>query len=105
MRNEGGIIDHKTHTLEIRCIPSKLPDHINVNVSKLAVGDAIHISDLEVIEGVEYSDAPATVIVSCQPPTIVVETSTEDESAAVDEVPASKVKSDKAEATETSEAE
>ena len=92
VRNEGGILDHKTHTLEVRCIPSKLPDHINVDVRKLAVGEAIHVGDLEVIEGVEYADASALVIVSCQPPTIVVETSEEGEKTMADEVPASKVK-------------
>ena len=98
VRNEGGMLDHKTHTLEIRCIPSKLPDHIDVDVRDLKVGDAIHVSDLDVLEGVEYMDAPTMVIVSCQPPTVVQEESEETVEAAADEVPASKVKSDEAEA-------
>lgn len=98
VRNEGGMLDHKTHTLEVRCIPSNLPDHINVDVRKLKVGDAIHVSDLSVLEGVEYMDAPAMVIVSCQPPTVVQEESEETVEAAADEVPASKVKSDESEA-------
>ncbi len=97
VRNEGGMLDHKTHTLEVRCTPSKLPDHIDVDVRNLKVGEAIHVSDLDVLEGVEYTDAPAMVIVSCQPPTVVQE-SEETVEAAADEVPASKVKSDAAEA-------
>lgn len=99
VRNEGGILDHKSHSLEIRCIPSKLPDHIGVDVKNLAVGEAVHVSDLEALEGVEYLDNPAMVIVSCQPPTVVAAASeTTEEGPAADEVPASKVKDDENEA-------
>jgi large subunit ribosomal protein L25 len=97
VRNEGGVIDHKTHEVEIRCRPSKLPDHIEVDVTELAVGDAIHIGDLPAIEGVEYLGAEVQVVVSCQPPTVSVEADTEDAAVAADEVPASKVKDDAAE--------
>lgn len=100
VNNEGGILDHKSHSLEIRCIPSKLPDHIGVNVRDLAVGEAVHVSDLEILEGVEFMDNPAMVIVSCQPPTIFAATSeTAEGIPAADEVPASKVKDDENEAT------
>jgi large subunit ribosomal protein L25 len=92
VKNDGGVIDHKTHEVEIRCRPSKLPSQISVDVRGLAVGGAIHISDLPAIEGVEYLGTPIQVIVSCQPPTVAVEETTE--AVAVDEVPASKVKGD-----------
>jgi len=96
---EGGMIDHKTHEVEIRCRPSKLPDHIEVDVKDLIVGAAIHISDLPVHDGVEYLGTPIQVIVSCQPPTVAVEevieeTDEETVEVAADEVPASKVKDD-----------
>ena len=32
------MIDHKSHEVEIRCRPSKLPDHIEVDVKDLVVG-------------------------------------------------------------------
>jgi len=91
---EGGMIDHKTHEVEIRCRPSKLPDHIEVDVKDLVVGAAIHISDLPVLDGVEYLGTPIQVIVSCQPPTVAIETVEETVEVAADEVPASKVKDD-----------
>lgn len=105
VRNEGGVLDHKMHMLEIRCIPAKLPDRITVDVRKLAVGDAIHVGDLEAQEGVEFTDLPEGVIVSCQAPTVVEETTpaVEEETPAT-EVPASKVKSDEAKAAETKKA-
>ena len=95
VRNEGGIVDHKKHTVEIRCLPAKLPDFIEANIKDLAVGGAIHVSELPALEDVEYLDSPEQVIVSCQPPKLSVTTEETTESA--DEVPASKVKSDSAE--------
>jgi large subunit ribosomal protein L25 len=92
VKNEGGVIDHKTHDVEIRCRPSKLPDHVEVDVSGLAVGEAIHISDLPALDGVEYLGTPIQVIVSCQPPTVAAAATEEVEEVAADEVPASKVK-------------
>ena len=72
VKNEGGMLDHKTLELEIRCRPSKLPENISVDVSNLSVGDAIHVDDLEAIEDVEFLNTGIQVIVSCQPPTVAV---------------------------------
>jgi len=93
VKNGGGVIDHKLHEVEIRCRPSKLPDHVEVDVSGLAVGEAIHIRELPAIEDVEYLGEAAQVVVSVQHPTVAVE-STDAEPVAADEVPASKVSAD-----------
>lgn len=77
VKNEGGMLDHKTLELEIRCRPSKLPENISVDVSNLSVGDAIHVDDLEAIEDVEFLNTGIQVIVSCQPPTVAVAADTE----------------------------
>ena len=70
VKNDGGMLDHKTLELEIRCRPSKLPENITVDVSVLNVGDAIHVDDLGAIEDVEFLNTGVQVIVSCQPPTV-----------------------------------
>ncbi|PXA04717.1 50S ribosomal protein L25 [Coraliomargarita sinensis] len=94
VKNDGGVIDHKTHDVDIRCRPSKLPDHVEVDVSKLEVGEAIHIDELPELEGVEYLNEPAQVIVSCQPPTVEAEPEEGAEEVAADEVPSTKVSDD-----------
>lgn len=100
VKNDGGVIDHKTHQIDIRCRPSNLPEHIEVDVSGLSVGDAIHISDLPALEGVEFLGEPAQVLVSCQPPTVAAASDDDADAAgdvAADEVPATKVSADDAE--------
>jgi large subunit ribosomal protein L25 len=95
VKNDGGVIDHKSHEVEIRCRPSKLPDHVEVDVSGLGVGEAIHISELPALEEVEYLGEPEQVVVSVQHPTIAaVSTDDEADTVAADEVPASKVSAD-----------
>jgi len=90
---DGGVIDHKTHDVDIRCRPSKLPDHVEVDISKLEVGEAIHISELPELDGVEFLGEPIRVVVSCQPPTVEAEPE-ETEEVAADEVPSTKVSDD-----------
>ena len=101
---EGGMLDHKSHEVEIRCRPSKLPDHIAVNVAELKVGEAIHISDLPIIDGVEFLGNPIQVIVSCQPPTVAAEP---EEVEAVDaaSVPADNIKEEDSEESDSQEGE
>lgn len=96
VKNEGGVIDHKLHEVEISCRPSKLPDHVEVDVRQLEVNGAIHIGELPVLEDVEYLGVPVQVVVSCQPPTVIVEPEADAEAVAADEVPSTKVSDDDA---------
>jgi large subunit ribosomal protein L25 len=46
VKNQGGILDHILREVEIECLPSDIPSHIDVDVSGLELHGAIHISDL-----------------------------------------------------------
>ena len=50
---EGGIVSHQINELEISCLPKDLPEYIEVDVAALDIGDSIHISELNLPEGVE----------------------------------------------------
>lgn len=49
----GGILEITTRTLEIRCLPTLIPEYVDVDVSALDMGDNIHVNDLGLPEGVE----------------------------------------------------
>lgn len=70
---DGGMIEIHLHEVEIRCRPSKLPDHVEVNVTDLKAGEAVHVRELPVIEGVEYLGNEDAVVVSCTPAKKVAE--------------------------------
>ena len=46
VKNQGGILDHVLREVEVECLPSDIPSHIDVDVSGLEMNQAIHISDL-----------------------------------------------------------
>ncbi len=48
----GGLLEQNIRSLEIECLPSNLPDVITVDVSRLNIGDSIHVRELPLPEGV-----------------------------------------------------
>ena len=67
---EGGIMEHLRHEVEVRCIPSKIPEALEFDISELGIGDGVTVADLTVPEGVEVlTDANAT-IAAVVPPTV-----------------------------------
>ena len=69
VKTEGGILETAAHRLRIRCLPKDLPDFIEVNVAELKVGEAIHVSELKAIAGVDFlDDKNQTVVLCVEPP-------------------------------------
>ena len=48
----GGLLEQSLRALEIECLPKDLPDVITVDVSHLNIGDAIHVREISLPEGV-----------------------------------------------------
>ena len=70
---EGGILQQVLRTLEISCLPGQIPEALELDVTNLAIGDSLHVSDLEVPEGIEFLAEERLTIASVVPPTIVEE--------------------------------
>jgi large subunit ribosomal protein L25 len=62
VREEQGVLEQIIREIEIRCEPREIPDVLNVDVSNLGVHDALHISDIQVAEGIEILNPPDVVI-------------------------------------------
>jgi large subunit ribosomal protein L25 len=46
VKTQGGILDQVLREVEIECLPTDIPSHIDVDVSELAFGDVLRVSDL-----------------------------------------------------------
>jgi large subunit ribosomal protein L25 len=53
VKDSGGVLEQTIHHLPIRCVPKDIPEEILVEVSGLDIGDSIHVSELDIPEGVE----------------------------------------------------
>ncbi len=49
----GGILQHETRELEVECLPSDIPESIDVDVTDLDIGGSFHVSDLVVEEKIK----------------------------------------------------
>ena len=58
---EGGILDQATRKLEVKCLPSQIPDHFEVDVSELSIGDSLHVSDIHFPDGQILTDISAAI--------------------------------------------
>jgi len=84
---KGGVLEVNLREIEVKCLPEKLPSRIDVDVSDLDIGDAIHVGDLK-IEGVKILTDPDQAIVTVVPPTVEEEAAEEAEAV---EVPSEEV--------------
>ena len=50
---KGGVITHSLVDVEVTCLPSRLPEYIEVDMAKMDVGQSVHLSDLKLPGGVE----------------------------------------------------
>lgn len=80
VRQDGGVLEEKLHEISVEVDPSLLPDHIEVDVTPLAIAKSLHISDLQLPEGLKVLDDESTVIASVLPPRVSTETEEEEES-------------------------
>ena len=83
---DGGVVDFVMHKLSIDVLPDSIPQHIDLDISGLKIGHALHVSDLAVPEGYTIHADPMSVIVSCAAPK--TEAVVEPDAAAAAAVPA-----------------
>lgn len=82
----GGLLEQNIRSLEIECLPKDLPDFISIDVSKLNIGDSIHVRDLPLPDGVTTRVQPDLTAFSCVAPTVEVEPAAGAEAPAAPEV-------------------
>lgn len=73
VRHNGGVLDQVIHELPVRCIPSKIPEAFHLDVTELDLNDTLHVSDIELEEGVELRIDPERTVCSVSIPRAVEE--------------------------------
>jgi large subunit ribosomal protein L25 len=53
VKMQGGVVSHVMNELDIKCLPSALPEFLEVDLSGLSVGQSVHISQIRLPAGVE----------------------------------------------------
>lgn len=64
----GGMLDTVITSLAVKCLPDSIPEYIEIDVSNLGVGDAIHLNELNLPPGVAPLATTNEVVVSVLAP-------------------------------------
>jgi len=75
----GGIVQHETRTITILCLPSQIPDSIEVDITPLNVGQSIHVKDIQLAQGLTAVNEPDLTVVAIVSPTAEVAPKTAEE--------------------------
>lgn len=70
VKEKGGVLDLLRRNINISCLPSKIPQQIDIDLSNLDLGQALHVSDIIIPEGVEVLDAKDISIASVYIPRV-----------------------------------
>ena len=76
----GGVLQHIRRNLVISCLPDRLIDSFDIDVSDLDIGDSLHVRDLDLQEGItSVDDMHLTVAVVAAPAVVEEEEEAEEE--------------------------
>ena len=64
VKTGGGTLEHVLFEVKVEATPRDLPEFIGIDVSNMDVGDTLHISDIQVPEGVTILGDPGIPVVS-----------------------------------------
>jgi large subunit ribosomal protein L25 len=53
VKQQGGVLDFVTREFEVECLPADIPEHIEVDVSELMMGQGVRIRDI--VQGVKWT--------------------------------------------------
>jgi large subunit ribosomal protein L25 len=59
----GGILQVVARELNIKCLPTAIPKHIEIDVTELNIGHTLHVKNIKPITGVEFTDNPEAPVV------------------------------------------
>ncbi len=71
---EGGVLSQVQREINVEALPMEIPEHLDLDVSGMAIGDTLRVADLSPMAGVTYLDNPEeTVLATVTMPTREVE--------------------------------
>ncbi len=84
VRNAGGVLDHTLRELDIKVLPSNIPDSVELDVTALEIGDALYVRDIELQNAEILNDLEVAVCSVVAPRAIEEPTPVEGELEAIE---------------------
>ncbi len=75
---DGGVLEEILREVTVECLPKNIPNSFEIDVTDLEIGHSIHVSALEVADGIEILKDPEETIVTILAPKMEVEAAAEE---------------------------
>ena len=66
----GGILDHALREIELECLPTSIPEEVQIGVDELDLGDSLHVRDISLPADVVLLSDPELSVVSVVAPKV-----------------------------------
>lgn len=73
IKKQGLIIQHLLNEITVKCLPDKIPEVIELDISGFKAGDAVHLKDIPKIDDVKFVEEEDSVILTLLTPTAATE--------------------------------
>jgi large subunit ribosomal protein L25 len=70
VQHGDGVVDQQLFTLHIKAKPADIPPSVDIDISGLTIGAALHVSDIDIPKGVELETDVEATVVAGQPPRV-----------------------------------
>jgi len=98
VKTDGGIMQTTMREVEISCLPSDIPEDVEVDVAELGIGDSLHVRDLSIPKAQILSELQRTVVVISAPTVMKVEAAVEEEAVVEEEAEVAEASAEEEEA-------
>jgi large subunit ribosomal protein L25 len=105
VKRDKGVLQHGIREVEVQCLPGDIPGHLDLDITELALGHSMHVSDIVVPSGVTILAEPGEMIVSVVAPAVVEEEAPAEEAEEEEEAAPEVAKKGKKEEEAAAEAE
>jgi large subunit ribosomal protein L25 len=68
VKTEGGLLDIVHREIRVECLPADIPEHIDVDVTNMKIGDLVRVKDLQVSDKIKILEDPDSVVVAVEHP-------------------------------------
>ena len=82
VKQDGGVLEQFLREIEVECLPTEIPEGVEIDVSAMTIGETVHVRDLSAPKNAKLLSDPAGAIASVQQPKVE---KPEEEAAAVSE--------------------
>jgi large subunit ribosomal protein L25 len=68
---EGGVVEHHLWDLQVECLPTDVPTHIDADITKLGINESLKVADLKAPDKCTILTSRDEVVVSVVPPQVL----------------------------------